>query len=199
MDTDVPINSTSRTTLLHWLAPDITGTTTGTNTSLLTLPPSTDGVPYLQPTPPQGDYPHRYTFLLWEQPRGFQIPANIQAAATNTSLRIGFNLTQLLQDSGLVTALAANYILVANNSGPASTSYPPALYTASSTLAASSADVTGSATTEGGASATGSTVTGSTTTGSAATASSTSAAGGSVLQSGSGVGLLAAAFVMLLL
>lgn len=133
--------------------------------------------------------------MLWEQTRNFSIPANIQALATDSTLRKGFNLTLLLEQSGLTKALAANYILVANNSGAATTSYPPAGYTATSTLAGASSSITGSATTEGGVGATGASASGT----AAATTSAVSMAGGSVLQSGSLVGLMAAVFGMLLL
>ena len=193
MDSDVPSNSTSRTNLLHWIAPDITGVTDGVNSTLLTLPSGDSGIPYLPPSPPQGDYPHRYSFLLYEQPRNFSIPSNVNASA-----RRGFNLQSFLSASGLQTGLAANYILVANVSGPATTSFPPPLYTASSTLASSLA----AATTTGALSGAGSpaaTTTSASGSGAPATESAGSTADGSALRAGSGVALLAALFGMLLM
>jgi phosphatidylethanolamine-binding protein len=190
MDSDVPRNG-SRVPLLHWIAPDITGTTDGSNSSLLTLPPSDAGVPYQPPTPPQGDYPHRYSFLLYEQPRNFSIPSSVNASA-----RVGFDLQNFLQVTGLSTGLAANYMLVANISGPAATSFPPAAFTASSTLASSEANITPTGSAAGGGSVSGS-ATATSGSGTAATASPTGE--GSVLKAGSGVALLAAVFGVLLM
>jgi phosphatidylethanolamine-binding protein len=147
IDLDVARNGT-RIPNLHWIAPDITGRVSGTNTTELTLAAADveNGVVYRQPSPPVGDYAHRYVFLLYEQPTTF--PSSL---GNLTSNRIGFNLTNFTTQNGLTTPLAANYILVANNSGPATTSYPPASFSVSSTISISSP--TDSATTTGAGSA----------------------------------------------
>ncbi|KIW06970.1 uncharacterized protein PV09_02629 [Verruconis gallopava] len=194
MDSDVPANSTSRTTLLHWLVPDITGVTDGTNSTYLTLPPSNDGVPYQPPSPPQGDYPHRYSFLLYEQTRDFSIPSTV-----NASSRRGFDLKGFLNDTGLVTSLAANYMLVANVSGPASTSFPPALYTASSTLASSEAAATATSSGSSGSSGSSASTTSSSASGTAATTNLSNTGEAQALRAGSGVALLAAIFGVILI
>merc|ERR1711981_1200914 len=203
MDSDVPRNG-SRVNLLHWLVPDVTGVTDGLNSTLLDIPQNID-IPYIPPTPPQGDYPHRYSFLLYAQPDNFSIPSNV-----NAENRVGFNLTSFLSASGLQNGLAANYMLVANVSGPATTSFPPPIFTASSTLAPSALGVTstassgGSFATEVSASSAGAgTGAGATTSagasGSAATEPASSTGEGSVLRAGSGVALLAAVFGVLLM
>jgi hypothetical protein len=121
-----------------------------------------NGVQYRQPSPPVGDYAHRYVYLLYEQPRTF--PSSLGNLTNN---RIGFNLTNFAAQNSLTTPFAANYILVANNSGPATTSYPPASYSVSSTISVSSP--TGSATTTGAGS--------SATSGGSATSSGAGASG----------------------
>lgn len=183
IDLDVPSNG-SRVTLLHWMSPDITGVTDGKNSTELTIPNPPVGTPYLQPAPPVGDFPHRYVFLLFEQPRNFSIPpefANINPP-TDVSARIGFNLAKFVAASGLSTPIAANYITVQNTTGTATTTFPPAQY--STTVTGSSTTVTVS----GGASGTSASA--------SASASSTSnvAASGS---GGSGVALALAAAWML--
>jgi phosphatidylethanolamine-binding protein len=192
IDPDVPRSGT-RIPDLYWLAPDITGSVDGTNTTQLTLadPNVANGVPYLQPSPSAGDYAHRYVFLLFDQPRAFSIPASLGNLSAN---RLGFNLTAFIAQAGLTAPFAANYILVANNSGPATTSYPPASYSISTT--ASVVSSTGSATTaRTGSSSTGSSSASRTSSGAGATSTSSSAA---TLERGSGFGLLMAAIWLLL-
>lgn len=118
VDSDVPRNGT-RVQLVHWVA---------TNVSLATpLNIPAAPVPYLQPSPPVGDVPHAYTFMLFPQPANFSIPA----AYANLSMnRVGFNTSKFVADAGLVNPLAANYIRVQNLTGSATTSFPPPRATA---------------------------------------------------------------------
>jgi phosphatidylethanolamine-binding protein len=125
---DVPLNG-ERVILLHRLAPSIS-----TDTNPFTIPSPDSGAPYLQPSPPAGDYAHTYVFMLFEQPPGFQIPANfasIDPPATITA-RFPFNLTGFIEETGLKNPLAANYMHVENTNRTATTSYPllpsPTLY-----------------------------------------------------------------------
>ncbi|EMD68917.1 hypothetical protein COCSADRAFT_157307 [Bipolaris sorokiniana ND90Pr] len=71
IDIDVPRNNT-RVPLIHWLAPNIS-----LSSSSSFIIPSPNPVPYLQPSPPVGDIPHAYNFVLFEQPAGFQVPARV--------------------------------------------------------------------------------------------------------------------------
>jgi len=144
IDLDVPSNGT-RVKLLHWFAPDITGVTSGLNSTTLTIPANGPGAPYLQPSPPPGDSPHRYTFLLFEQPINFAVPAafaNINPPASTTN-RIGFNLTAFIAAANLSPPIAANYILVQNTTAPAtSTSFPPSSVTTTAGSGGSGANST---------------------------------------------------------
>lgn len=116
VDLDVPgANATApRQTLLHWFAPNVTSTTDTKNTTS-TFKISTGGAPYLQPSPPIGDIPHRYVVLLFAQPKNFSVAAfgGINPPA-NTTARIGFNVTNFIRLTGLGAPLAANYFTVQN-------------------------------------------------------------------------------------
>jgi hypothetical protein len=118
VDLDVPRNGT-RIQLLHWLASNVT--VTGTNDSSLVVP-SPSEADYLPPSPPVGDIPHAYTFILFSQPEGFSIPETF----ADTSSRIGFNVSEFVTSHGLSQpALAANWISVQNLTGTATTTFPP--------------------------------------------------------------------------
>jgi hypothetical protein len=121
VDLDVPRNGT-RVQLVHWLATNVTlGSRDSSGATALNIP--VGFAPYLQPSPPVGDVPHAYTFIVFAQPANFSIPAQY---ANLTNNRVGFNTSQFVKDAGLGTALAANYIRVQNLTGTPTTTYPPA-------------------------------------------------------------------------
>lgn len=115
MDLDVPRNG-SRVQLVHYFSSNVT---MNPSTSLLTLPAGE--VPYLQPSPPVGDSPHAYTFILFSQPAGFSVPSQYANLSNN---RVPFNVAQFASDTKLTQALAANYIRVQNLTGSATQSFP---------------------------------------------------------------------------
>ncbi|KAF1985108.1 PEBP-like protein [Aulographum hederae CBS 113979] len=129
IDLDVPQNDT-RVNLLHWLVPNVTSMDRGSATLNVPAPPP--GAPYIQPSPPGGDLPHRYVFLLYSIPANWTFPekyANINPP-TNVTARIGFNLQDFLSAAQLDNAplLAGNYITVQNQTDPgagATGSFPP--------------------------------------------------------------------------
>lgn len=120
----MPRNGT-RVQLLHWLATNLTHSA---NSSVLTVPAGAP-VPYLQPSPPVGDSPHSYTFLLFEEPANFSIPASYGDLAAN---RVNFNVSKFVADTGLGAPLAGNWITVQNLTGSATTTFPAARPTATS-------------------------------------------------------------------
>jgi hypothetical protein len=133
VDLDVPRNGT-RVQLLHWMAANVTlGSGNSSGATPLNIPVGV--VPYLQPSPPVGDVPHAYTFIVFPQPANFSVPAQYADLAQN---RVGFNTSQFLKDAGLGQALAANYIRVQNLTGTPTTTYPPARPTASASQTSSS-------------------------------------------------------------
>ncbi|OAK95278.1 PEBP-like protein [Phaeosphaeriaceae sp. SRC1lsM3a] len=130
VDLDVPRNG-SRVQLLHWLG---TNVTLSSGNSLVV---GSSFAPYLQPSPPVGDVPHSYTFIVFVQPRNFSIPAQY---ANLAQTRVPFNTSQFLSDAGIKPsdAIGANYIRVQNLTGSATTTFPPARPTASGNASASS-------------------------------------------------------------
>jgi phosphatidylethanolamine-binding protein (PEBP) family uncharacterized protein len=123
VDIDVPRNGT-RVPLLHWMVTNVT--LAGGNRQSGPLSIGNSPIPYLQPSPPVGDVPHAYTFIVFPQPANFSVPPQYLAIAQNQANRVGFNITQFLKDAGLGQALAANYIRVQNLTGTPTTTYPPA-------------------------------------------------------------------------
>jgi phosphatidylethanolamine-binding protein (PEBP) family uncharacterized protein len=126
VDLDVPRNGT-RVQLLHWLVTNVTIGNRNSSSGGTPLSIPTGFAPYLQPSPPVGDVPHAYTFIVFPQPDNFSIPAQYADVANN---RVGFNTSQFVKDAGLGAPLAANYIQVQNLTGAATTTYPPARPTA---------------------------------------------------------------------
>ncbi|KAL6703483.1 hypothetical protein ACN47E_009657 [Coniothyrium glycines] len=132
VDLDVPRNNT-RVQLLHWLATNITlylSPSTGAPTTQLLIRNDAAPAPYLQPSPPVGDVPHSYTFILFPQPADFRLPPQY---ANLSTARVPFNVAQFAADVGLGSALAGNYITVQNLTGSATATFPPARPTASPT------------------------------------------------------------------
>jgi hypothetical protein len=120
VDLDVPRNGT-RVTLLHWMATNVT--VQGTS-GALSIPNSP--VPYLQPSPPVGDVPHAYNFIVFPQPANLTVPDKYLALAQNSMLRVGFNTSLFIEEVGLKQAIAANYIRVQNLTGTPASTFPPA-------------------------------------------------------------------------
>ena len=104
IDPDVNILGSKRP-FLHWLIPDVDLSNETANV------PTTGSniVRYFPPSPPAGDPPHRYTFLLYSQPNNFQIPSkysNLKQSA------LGFDVNAFTTASGLGQPKAANFMLV---------------------------------------------------------------------------------------
>lgn len=123
VDSDVPRNG-SRIELLHWLATNVTlSNSTATNNQTALVVPGNPEAPYRQPSPPVGDIPHAYTFLLFVQPLGFRFP---EAFTSVLQSRAPFNTTAFVAAANLSAPLAANYIRVQNLTGTPTTTFPPA-------------------------------------------------------------------------
>ena len=200
IDLDVPINSSApnatRETLLHWFQPNLISNMVHVN---ITSPPnvlvsnndtSIAGAPYIQPGPPAGSGPHRYTLLLFAQPANFAVPsafASIDPPA-NTSARIGFNITTFMKDAKLDAPVAGNFFQVLNGTSAQTSSVTMSfpLATGSVTTTAASLTETTPSATSGGASGT-------------ASASSSAAAGsvGKEMGLAGAMGVIGAAMWML--
>jgi phosphatidylethanolamine-binding protein (PEBP) family uncharacterized protein len=104
IDPDVSLGG-RKFTYLHWLVPDV-----DLSKEKATVPTNGSNiVKYFQPSPPAGDPPHRYTFLLYSQPGNFSIPpkyANLQLAV------LGFDVNTFATATGLSQPKAANFMQV---------------------------------------------------------------------------------------
>jgi hypothetical protein len=67
---------------------------------------------FLQPAPPPGDPPHRYIFLVFNQPEGF----NNQTLVTPQTDILSWNLTEFVDAVGLGDPIAGTYMLVGPDS-----------------------------------------------------------------------------------
>ena len=110
IDPDAPSRANpTAANFLHWVKTDLRiRSSTATN---ITADNATDAFSYLSPAPAQGSGPHRYTFLLFDQPRrdGFVLqglPANDLPAS-----RVGFNVSAWREVNGLTPAKAGTYFL----------------------------------------------------------------------------------------
>ena len=118
IDQDVPRNGTTFT-LLHWFQPSL-HRAENNNTLLLTMiddnTTSIEGAPYIPPTPPGGSGPHRYNFILYNEPANFTLPEAYASISPpeSSAARIGFNLTAFAAAANLSAPVAANYLRVLN-------------------------------------------------------------------------------------
>ena len=124
IDLDVVRNG-STTTILHLYQADIT-LTPGLVLNARTGNAST-GASYIGPAPPPGP-PHRYTFLLFSQPAGYELPETFSniSPATGIADRLGFRITDFVAAAGLDAPLAGTYFTVLNATGTASSTGGPA-------------------------------------------------------------------------
>lgn len=115
IDLDVLRNNT-RVPLLHWLAPNVTKVNPNAQNSTLNITnpraQGDRGAPYLQPSPPVGDIPHRYVQLLFAQPANFSTVLASYGNLSDTNNRVNFSYNAFIQRAGLGAPLAANYIRV---------------------------------------------------------------------------------------
>ncbi|GJE91793.1 PEBP-like protein [Phanerochaete sordida] len=88
----------------------VRGPTVGFRTHLLVneTPAVTD---WIQPAPGAGSAPHRYVFLLYKQPKGYN---NQTFVAPNDSIpaREFFNISQFAQEVGMGDPIAGSFVLV---------------------------------------------------------------------------------------
>ncbi|KAF2466701.1 PEBP-like protein [Lindgomyces ingoldianus] len=136
VDSDVPRNGT-RVQLLHWLVSNVT--LSAQNSSVLDIPTPGEA-PYRQPSPPVGDIPHAYTFVLFSQPENFSIPAQFNDVLQT---RVLFDISAFIAATGLQDPIAANYIQVQNVTGVSGTvtTFPPARPTTTPTSSGNSSTV----------------------------------------------------------
>lgn len=139
IDQDV-LRNDSRVTILHWLQPNLYASQDAFSVVSVADGASTAvGAEYIPPTPPE-DIAHRYTFILYEQPSLWSIPASYVTInpPADTSARVGFNLTEFVAASGLGEPIAANYLRVINGTSAESSSAATETFVGASTMMGSS-------------------------------------------------------------
>ena len=110
MDPDAPSpRNRSSSEIIHWILPNLTSSQSRpyelTNTSAAF-------VEWQPPAPGAGSGPHRYTFLLFEQPDSFSYPS--EYAGYGGRNRTKFNAESFVQASGLGRLVAADYVVTEN-------------------------------------------------------------------------------------
>ncbi|GIJ82274.1 hypothetical protein Asppvi_000780 [Aspergillus pseudoviridinutans] len=98
--------------ILHWIHPGFkpsANTTVTGETILTTSAPFVAN--YIGPAPPPGSSPHRYVFLLYEQPDGFNVEkyAPKNGKPVGNWQRIRYDLDAFAKEVNLGPVLAANY------------------------------------------------------------------------------------------
>ncbi|KAF9009126.1 PEBP-like protein [Hymenopellis radicata] len=66
---------------------------------------------WVQPAPPAGSDPHRYVFLVFNQPEGF----NDQTLVNASTSILGFNISSFAEEVGLGDPIAGTYMIVGLN------------------------------------------------------------------------------------
>ena len=92
--------------ILHWVQP---GFKIATSSQLESAAPFVAN--YIGPAPPPGSAPHRYIFLLYEQPEAFDGSKYAPAGGKNLSNwnRMRYDLGAFEKEIGLGPVIAANY------------------------------------------------------------------------------------------
>jgi phosphatidylethanolamine-binding protein len=113
------IPTETNTTLIHWILPGLSFP--NATTTVLTSQSAAIAL-YFPPGPPAGQT-HTYALFLYDEPPNFTIPAdyvpifkNLTASVYN---RVGFNLTEFVDQTGLGNPLAADWFLVSNTTASA--------------------------------------------------------------------------------
>ena len=140
------------TTLLHWILPGLSSSSKSTSTTTVLLSDEAAIATYYPPGPP-ANQTHTYALYLYDVPVTFSVPAdyvpyfnNLTASVYN---RVGFNLTDFAEKSGLGEPVAADWFLISNITTAAASSSGAATTVSSTGAAASASSFTGSATGKG--------------------------------------------------
>ncbi|KAF8989029.1 phosphatidylethanolamine-binding protein [Cyathus striatus] len=108
-DAPTPQNPTAAQ-IRHFLGGNFVPALIGPHISTPLLTNSTPAISnFAQPTPPAGSDAHRYIFLLFEQPRGF----NTQTLVTPSTSIANFNISSFAAAVGLGNPIAGTFMRVA--------------------------------------------------------------------------------------
>lgn len=100
---------------MHWLQPDLTTGVTKDDDGFATLARSQSdtraSVDWVGPKPPPGAGPHRYIFLLYEQPEGFDAAKLGWDQGVTRRARMRFDVDGFEEKAGLGKAVAGYWFL----------------------------------------------------------------------------------------
>ena len=109
LDLDAPVPSFSILgPVLHWCQPGLKPDVSGSGTLTSSEPFVAN---YAGPGPPPGSSPHRYVFLLYEQPAGFEVSKYAPAGGKGMGIRgrMRYDLGVFEREAGLGEVVAVNY------------------------------------------------------------------------------------------
>jgi phosphatidylethanolamine-binding protein (PEBP) family uncharacterized protein len=113
LDPDAPFPSFSFLgPILHWVQPDLTPTPSDSDSSITTLNSASPQImDYAPPGPPPGSSPHKYVFLLFKQPPGFDSKKYVPKGQQEMGIkaRIRTDVEKWVAEKGLGPVVAANY------------------------------------------------------------------------------------------
>ena len=134
------------TTLLHWILPGLSSSPKSTATTTALLSDEAPIAPYYPPGPP-ANQTHTYALYLYDVPATFTVPtdyvpyfSNLTASVYN---RVGFNVTDFAERSGLGEPVAANWYLISNTTTATASSSGVATTVSSTGVAASASTFAG--------------------------------------------------------
>jgi len=110
LDIDAPFPSfTALGPILHWIQSDLKASPS--DSSLTSSTPFVAN--YIGPAPPPPSFPHRYVFLIYEQPKGFEAGKYAPPGGKNLSNwnRMRFDLGKWEREMGMGSVVAGNYFL----------------------------------------------------------------------------------------
>ena len=116
LDLDAPfINFAILGPILHWIQPDLSPSAGEANTNKpLQAPEKSYVADYVGPGPPPMSGPHRYLFLLYEQPEGFDGKKHGQpkgGKAFPMMKRMRYDFDTLVREAKLGEIVAANWFV----------------------------------------------------------------------------------------
>ncbi|OQV07469.1 hypothetical protein CLAIMM_11896 [Cladophialophora immunda] len=151
-DATSPDDANTRVQFLQYYQPNLGGASEvlsdfGSDAQNFTSAPA---VSYMAPTPPAGDQAHRYTLLLYSQPKDFSIPSSFQSFfdSSDSDARLGFDMAGFADAAGLGQPVAANWFEVQNTSQPATTTTTSSSSTTTTTTTTSTSTSTTTSTSD---------------------------------------------------
>ncbi|KAL7273091.1 hypothetical protein RUND412_004079 [Rhizina undulata] len=118
VDPDAPSDSSAPVQFLHFLQTDLTSSHAPAYANATEIPLVSNTapvVPYYGPNSPPGSGPHRFVFMLFNQPEGFRLASNF---AFDAKHRAGFEALEFAREYNLGSPVAGTFFVAENRGGP---------------------------------------------------------------------------------